>query len=89
LEDVPIPYVDIPGSSFIECYADTIAKINGVEYTIGVPCDYAVALCCYNKAKQLVPLELDDETMDDVFPIAEGIVAEGKLNTGVWRSCYM
>ncbi|GKY97605.1 hypothetical protein MPSEU_000718900 [Mayamaea pseudoterrestris] len=76
LEGVPIPYVDVPGNAFIECYADSMAKINGVEYTIGVPCDYAVALCYNNKENQIVPIELDDEIMEDVFPIAEGIVAE-------------
>lgn len=77
LEGVPIPFVDIAGRSFIECYADSIANINGVQYTIGVPCDNAVALCYYNDKEDLVPIELDDEIMDDVFSIAEGIVSEG------------
>lgn len=74
LEGVPIPFID--GSSFIECYADSIATVDGVEYTIGVPCDYAVALCYLDDDSQLIPVELDDEMMDDVFPLAESIVAE-------------
>jgi len=79
LEGVPIPFVDVTGNAFIECYADAIATVNGVEYTVGVPCDYAVALCYYDDEDQLVPIELDDELMDDVFPIAEGIVVEGSF----------
>ena len=79
-EGIPIPFVDVDGQSFIECYADSIAEVDGVEYTIGVPCDYAVALCFFEQGDggeddyQLVPLELDDPKMDEIFPIAESIV---------------
>lgn len=76
MEGVPIPYVDSSGGAFIECYADSVANVNGVEYTIGVPCDYAVALCYFDEDDQLIPVELDDKLMDDVFPLAESIVAE-------------
>ena len=76
MEGVPIPFVDIKGNSFIECYADSVAIVDGVEYTIGVPCDYSVAICYFDENEALVPVELDDKLMDDVFPIAEGIVAE-------------
>jgi len=75
-EGIPIPFVDVEGQSFIECYADSFTIIHGVEYTIGVPCDYAVALCYFDEQEQLIPVELDDEMMDDVFPIAESIVDE-------------
>jgi len=72
-EGVPIPFIDKQGNSFIECYADSVATVDGVEYTIAVPCDYCVALC-YEKDDQLVQVELDDELMDDIFPMAENIV---------------
>jgi hypothetical protein len=72
---VPIPFLDKTGNAFIECYADSIAILDGEEYTIGVPCDYSVALC-YFEDGDLVPVELDDKLMDDIFPIAENIVAE-------------
>jgi hypothetical protein len=75
-EGVPIPFVDVHGRSFIECYADAIAEVDGIEYTIGVPCDYAVALCYFDEDQQLVPIELSDPLMDDVYPIAESIVEE-------------
>ena len=75
-EGIPIPFVDVDGQNFIECYADSIAEVDGVEYTIGVPCDYAVALCYFRDDEQLVPLELDDPKMDEIFPIAESIVEE-------------
>lgn len=75
-EGVPIPFVDLDGNNFIECYADSFTTIDGVEYTIGVPCDYAVALCYFDAAEQLIPVELDDDMMDDVFPVAAGIVEE-------------
>jgi hypothetical protein len=74
-EGVPIPFLDQDGTSFIECYADAIATIGGVEYTIGVPCDYCVALC-YFENETLIPVELNDKLMDDIFPIAENIVNE-------------
>lgn len=83
LEGVPIPFVEtVPedgttrATAFIECYADAIAMVKGIEYTVGVPCDYAVALCYYDEDEQLVPIELDDEIMDDIFPVAEAIITE-------------
>jgi hypothetical protein len=105
MEGVPIPFVESPSElasskslGFIECYADSLATCLGEEYTIGVPCDYAVALCTYSSERaggggdddesdddeddddvegELVPLELDDPELDDVFPVAEAIVADG------------
>jgi len=74
-EGVPIPFVDNAGNAFIDCYADSIASVNGVEYTIGVPCDYCVALCYYDN-DNLVPVELNDDLMDDIFTVAENIVTE-------------
>ena len=74
-EGVPIPFVDNTGNSFIECYADSVANIDGVDFTIGVPSDYCVALC-YFEDENLIPVELNDKLMDDIFPVAENIVAE-------------
>eukprot|EP00536_Pseudo-nitzschia_multiseries_P012933 jgi/Psemu1/33619/gm1.33619_g len=74
-DGVPIPFLDRAENSFIECYADSVITVDGVEYTIGVPCDYCVALC-YFEGENLVPVELNDELMDDIFPIAENIVEE-------------
>ena len=88
LEDVPIPFIDPLNESgsasssslkFIECYADCTAEINGIEYTIAIPCDYSVSLCyaSENDPDELIPIEVTDtELMDDIFPIAESIVAE-------------
>ena len=75
LEAEAVPFLDENRSSFIECYADSVASINGQEYTIGVPCDHCVALCYFEGESNLVPVELDEQLMDDVFPIAEDIVA--------------
>ena len=64
---------------FIECYADCICTLDGEEYTIAVPCDYSVALCYYDGSgkQQLIPVEpADTATMDDLFPVAEAIVAD-------------
>jgi len=72
----PVPFLDLDSNQFIECFIDAVANVDGVEYTIGVPCDHAVALCYFDEEDQLVPVELDEELMDDVFPIAESIVAE-------------
>jgi len=83
LEGVPIPFVDTTGNKFIECYADSTCTVNGVTYTIAVPCDYAVALCysdnssSNNDDDQLIPVELeDDKLMDDLFPVAARIVED-------------
>lgn len=75
-EGVPIPFVDVHRNNFIECYADSIAEVDGVEYTIGVPCDYAVAICYFDADQQLIPIELNDPLMDEIYPIAESIVEE-------------
>ncbi|CAB9518310.1 Protein of unknown function (DUF3727) [Seminavis robusta] len=75
-EGIPIPFIDTEDNSFIECYADCIAVVEDVEYTIGVPCDYAVALCYFRDEDQLVPIELDDKLMDDIYPMAESILEE-------------
>mmetsp|Transcript_25550 Transcript_25550/g.55975 ORF Transcript_25550/g.55975 Transcript_25550/m.55975 type:complete len:250 (-) Transcript_25550:50-799(-) len=74
-EGVPIPFLDRSENSFIECYADSIITVDGIEYTIGVPCDYCVALC-YFEGENLLPVELNDDLMNDIFPIAENIVEE-------------
>lgn len=75
-EGVAIPFIEAGGNSFIECYADSIAMLGGVEYTIGVPCDYCVALCYFEPDGNLVPVELNDKLMDDIFPVAQNIVDE-------------
>jgi len=74
-EGVPIPFLDRTENSFIECYADSVITIKKSQYTIGVPCDYCVALC-YFEGENLIPVELNDDLMNDIFPIAENIVSE-------------
>merc|ERR1712071_408436 len=79
--DEPTPFVDPESGSFIDCYVDSIATIEGIEYSIGSPCDYAVALCYFDDRGELNPVELDaafdkEGLMDDVFPVAERIVEE-------------
>jgi len=74
-EGVPIPFLDRTENSFIECYADSVITVDKVDYTIGIPCDYCVALC-YFEGENLLPVELNDELMNDIFPIAENIVSE-------------
>lgn len=75
-EGVSIPFLDRTENSFIECYADSIITVEGIEYTIGVPCDYCVALCYFDDNQNLLPVELNDDLMDDIFPVAENIVRE-------------
>lgn len=75
-DDQVIAFMDVKGDKSIDCYVDSYATVDGVEYTIGSPCDYAVALCYFEGDDQLVPIELDDPLMDDIFPIAEGIIED-------------
>jgi hypothetical protein len=75
-DDTPISFLDPLHNTLIECYADSIAIIDGVEYTVGNPCDTAVALCYFDLADNLIPIDLDSPKMDEIFPIAAGIVEE-------------
>ena len=77
-DDSVISFIDMSseGEKAIDCYIDSVATLNGVNYTIGSPCDYAVALCYFESDEQLVPIELDDPLMDDIFPVAEGIIED-------------
>lgn len=75
-DDVVIAFMDESGENGIDCYVDSYATVDGVEYTIGIPCDYTVALCYFEGDEQLVPIELDDPLMDVIFPIAEGIIED-------------
>lgn len=75
-DDIVIAFMDESGENGIDCYVDSYATVDGIEYTIGVPCDYTVALCYFEGDEQLVPIELDDPLMDEIFPIAEGIIED-------------
>ena len=75
-DDTPIAFLDPNNNAFVECYADCIAIVNGVEYTIGNPCDTSVALCYFDKGDNLIPIELDSPMMDEIFPMAAGIVED-------------
>jgi len=75
-DDQVMAFMDTTGDRGIDCYVDSYATLDGEEFTIGSPCDYAVALCYFEGEEQLVPIELDDPLMDDVFPIAEGIIED-------------
>lgn len=77
-DDTVVSFVDLSseGEKAIDCYIDSVATLNNIEYTIGTPCDYAVALCYFESDEQLVPIELDDALMDDIFPVAEGIIED-------------
>lgn len=75
-DDQVIAFMETSGETGIDCYIDSYATVDGVEYAIGSPCDYAVALCYFEGDEQLVPIELEDPLMDDIFPIAEGIIEE-------------
>ena len=83
LEGIPLAFVDTTQSNFLECFADVTCVIDNVEYTIGSPCDTAVAICTFVTEQELVPLELDDPRLDKVFPIAQAIVADGTYRTYV------
>jgi len=75
-EDTPIAFVDEITSTFIDCYADAIATLGKDQYTIGSPCDHSVALCYFDDDSELVPVEIEEDLMDDIFPIAASIVEE-------------
>lgn len=75
-DDTPIPFIDPNGSGFVECYADSIVIVNGVEYTIGNPCDTSVALCYFDRDDNLIPIDLDSDMMDEIFPLAASIVED-------------
>jgi hypothetical protein len=75
-DDTSIPFLDPTSNGFIECYADSIAIVDGIEYTIGNPCDTSVSLCYFDKGDNLVPIDLDDPMMDKIFPLCASIVED-------------
>lgn len=75
-EDVPIAFVDEISSTFIDCFADAVAQVGKDKYTIGSPCDHSVALCYFDDDDELVPVEIEEDLMNEVFPIAASIVEE-------------
>lgn len=75
-DDTAIPFLDPISNTFIECYADSIAIVDGIEYTIGNPCDTAVALCYFDQDDNLIPIDLDGDMMDEVFPMVAAIVED-------------
>lgn len=76
-DDQVMAFMDATGDRGIDCYVDSYATVDGEEFTIGSPCDYSVALCYFEGPdEQLVPVELDDPLMNDIFPIAEGIIED-------------
>lgn len=75
-DDTAIPFLDPKKNRIIDCYADSIAIIDGVEYTIGNPCDTSVALCYFDNDSNLIPIDLDSRLMDEIFPLAAEIVED-------------
>ncbi|CAM9231141.1 unnamed protein product, partial [Chrysoparadoxa australica] len=84
LEDVPeylsgtiIAIADESGAK-IDCYPESYALIGDSRYLIANPRDWPVAVA-YEEEGDLVPLAVDDELMDQVFPILKEQLSEGGL----------
>lgn len=73
----PLAFIDLHGPGeprWIDVVGDYMIKLNGIEYTIGMPCDYSVAICYFDDDDQLVPVDIDSELMSEIFPICEEII---------------
>lgn len=57
------------------------AKVEGEEakYCVAYPCDAAVAICFFDDDEALVPLDVNDEAMNDLFAIASSLLEEEDL----------
>lgn len=75
-DDQVVAFMEPGGDRGIDCYVDSYATVGRAEYAIGIPCDYAVALCYFEDDVRLIPVELDEPLMDAVFPVAEGIIED-------------
>jgi hypothetical protein len=64
-QGVPIHFVDATTQASIACYADSTVLVNGNEYTIGIPCDYTVALCRLEENENEENDESDNESDDE------------------------
>ena len=67
-DETPIAFMDVSEASFIDCYADSVATLDGVTYTIGSPCDCPVALTYFQgecRADEIIPLLLPNEVWSD------------------------
>mmetsp|Transcript_16599 Transcript_16599/g.21603 ORF Transcript_16599/g.21603 Transcript_16599/m.21603 type:complete len:262 (-) Transcript_16599:263-1048(-) len=75
----PLAFIDLDGPGeprWIDVIGDYQIELRGAEYTVGVPCDYSVAICYFDSSDQLVPVDIDSEVMDNIFPICNDIIAE-------------
>ena len=75
----PMAFIDLNGPGeprWIDVVGDYMIKLNDVEYAIGVPCDYSVAICYFDDDDQLLPIDIDGEKMDEIFPICKDIITD-------------
>jgi hypothetical protein len=66
----------------INCHVDFLCTVEGIEYTIGVPCNYPVRLYYFGDwvdkiGQPRIYVELSDRaTMDELFPVARAAVVK-------------
>ena len=73
----------------IDCFIDRVYEVDGVEYTIGTPCDYVVSICTTEASSEasddddddgeLNPIDIEPDTtkiIDELFPIMAKAVAD-------------
>lgn len=73
-----VSFVDAETHSIIDCYSYNNVIVNDQEYTMGYPCDTPVALCHndHDDPETVQPVDLEDDLMNELFPIAESLVEE-------------
>lgn len=64
----PVQFTD--GTGVVDCFVDAVATINDVQYTVGHVCDNAADIVYLDEDGDLVPIEVDDQLMEEIFPVA-------------------
>jgi len=77
----PIPFTESSpttskGEPIVECYVDAIATIDNTQYMVGHTCDHAIDIVFIDEEDELVPIEIEDDLMDDIFPMAAKAMKE-------------
>lgn len=64
----------------LQVFADVLAKVDGQEYLIGHPCDWAVSIGKPNAKGGMRPVPIDSEEMDDIFGPLETMLEEDDIH---------
>ena len=78
-------FIETSTNKSIKCVVDCVAKINGIEHTVGIPIDNPIDVCIRNDEKgYLKVVELDNPLMGQCKPIIANKIKESFVLFGTF-----